>query len=358
MRGPIDFDRITDALAARVDEIVPELYPAARREGREWLIGDMDGSPGQSLRITRHGAYAGRWKDFNPTGREKGDLLHLVAHVLHGGDLVKAVQWARERLGLGGVALTPQERAKAEALAADRRRAQAQKDAAEKAKKRESAKTLFFGGEPFAGSPAEAYLAGRAIDLNRLPRRPAALKFSPAVWCKEAGRDLPAMLACVTDAAAGAVMGTHRTWIERAGEGWVKARLEDAKKSLGDVKGGLIPLNRGHSGVGLKDGPAGEWLAIGEGIETCLSYAIANPAVRVASCVALGFLGSVRLPEHVGGIYVLADNDPTTAVLDRELAKLTERGLPFVAVRPPEGHKDFNDWLKALAGAAGEGRAA
>lgn len=350
--GPLDLDVLKATLIARLDSLVMQLYPAAVRDGNHWRLGDVDGAPGQSLAITRTGAHAGQWTDFNPTGaRASGDLLHLVAHVMTGGDFRGAVDWAREWCGLGAISPEDQRRLRERAQAATARH---EADAERlRADKRARAQRLFFGAPAeFRGTPGAAYLAGRCIDLARLRHYPRALRFHAAVTCGEVGAALPAMLACVTDAAAPvnrAFLATHRTWLAPRADGTVtKAQLKDAKKSLGSIRGGTIPLSRGHSGAPLKEGPHGEWVTLGEGIETCLSFAIANPDRRVLACVALGNLGCVSLPPHVGGIIVLADNDPTRAGLDRQLALLTERGLPHVVSRPPERFKDFNDWLQAL----------
>lgn len=345
----LDLDVLKATLNARVDSLVVQLFPAAVRDGAHWRLGDMDGAPGQSLAITRVGAHAGQWTDFNPTGpRASGDLLHLIAHTMTGGDFRAAVGWARDWCGLGAIPPEDQRRLRARAEAARAAHEEADRQAREA--RRARAQRLFFGAPTgFAGTPGEAYLAARGIDLGRLPFWPRALRYRPDVLCGEVNAPLPAMLACVTDAATGGFLATHRTWLaQRPDGGWGKAALRDAKKSFGALKGGTIPLARGQSGVALRDGPTGEWIAIGEGVETVLSYAIANPAVRALSCVALGNLGRVRLPGHIGGVYVLADNDPTTEALDRQCAALDRRGVNHVVVRPPEEFKDFNDWLQVL----------
>ena len=51
-------------LAERVDAVVPELLPAARRHGRLWRAGSVWGEKGQSLAIERRGPRRGRWRDY------------------------------------------------------------------------------------------------------------------------------------------------------------------------------------------------------------------------------------------------------------------------------------------------------
>ncbi len=93
---------ISAELAARVDAVVPELLPSAKRSGNYWHIGSVAGEPGKSLYILRSGPRAGWWED-TATG-EHGDLLDLAGAV-NGTDLRGACDWARSFLGLGdGVA--------------------------------------------------------------------------------------------------------------------------------------------------------------------------------------------------------------------------------------------------------------
>ncbi|MDP2228319.1 MAG: toprim domain-containing protein [Moraxellaceae bacterium] len=329
-------------LAGNVPALAAHLLPAGHRDGGHWRCGGVDGSPGQSLAIHLHGDKAGVWHDF-ATG-ETGDALDLVAAVLFRGSTRDAMAWARRWLGVGG-GTAPPPPSRPAPLAAQAA------PAADDADRRRKALALFLSGqERIAGTPADGYLAGRGIVLAELARQPRALRFHPECWCQEARRPLPAMLAAITDG-AGQHVGTHRTWLARDGYGmWHKAPLRDPKKTLGRYAGGFIPLWRGASGKALREAPAGEALAMAEGIETALSVALACPELRVVAAVALANMGSVILPASVAHVILCADNDAdnpkAAAMLERAADRFVAQGRDVRIARPPVG-KDFNDTLRA-----------
>src|SRR5689334_4726543 len=64
-------------LAQRAQEIAQFLLPKGKRAGNEWCVGNIDGEPGDSLRVHLSGEKSGVWSDF-ATG-EAGDLINLWA---------------------------------------------------------------------------------------------------------------------------------------------------------------------------------------------------------------------------------------------------------------------------------------
>lgn len=63
-------------LLARDCQAVAEyLLPNGRRQGREWVCGDIDGASGDSLKLVLEGSKAGVWKDFATD--QGGDLIGL-----------------------------------------------------------------------------------------------------------------------------------------------------------------------------------------------------------------------------------------------------------------------------------------
>lgn len=350
MRERGDMALLAAALATRVDSLVPSLLPNARRDGKHWKVGGLGGEAGQSLCITRTGAHAGTWSDFNPThARASGDMLHLVAEVLHGGDLKQAADWARKYCGLGN--LTDDEARRIRERDEAQARRMAAEEAQDKAKRAARALELWDKGKPFAGSPAEEYLRARAINITGLGRAPACLRFEPACFNSVLERRLPAMLAFVVDGARPRHMATHRTFLgqDEAGR-WIKnPRLDKKgqKTTLGSYKGGHIPLWRGKHDCPMHAAPPGEWIAVAEGIEDALSIAVQKPELRCISYLAMGNLGHLLLPEQVGGLMIAADNDPTDDALNRQLEALNQRGIAYQLIRAPAPHKDMNDWLRA-----------
>src|SRR4029450_1655424 len=96
---------LADALAQRVDDLVPALLPSAKCKGGYWTIGNLSNEPGSSLYIHRSGAKVGKWSD-TATG-QFGDCLDLVNEVIGGGrDMPQAMRWARSWLRLDTEPLT------------------------------------------------------------------------------------------------------------------------------------------------------------------------------------------------------------------------------------------------------------
>jgi Toprim domain len=210
---------------------------------------------------------------------------------------------------------------------------------------------MFLAAQPsLTDTPAAQYLAGRGIDLAALGRQPRCLRFAPSLANRESGRSWPAMLAAITDA-AGVHVATHRTWLARSPAGiWGKAPLRDAKMTLGSYAGGSTRLWRGASGKPLAQAPAGETVVIGEGIETCLSVVVSCPELRVLCAVSLANMARLVLPEAVGEVILLADNDapgsPAFTTLARVVKHFAGIGKMVRVARSPIG-KDFNDALRA-----------
>ena len=76
-----DFDRQRDCLRAdllaRLESVLVTLLPAGKKRGQNYLVGDVLGSPGDSLEISLKGDKAGLWHD-HATG-EGGDIFDLIA---------------------------------------------------------------------------------------------------------------------------------------------------------------------------------------------------------------------------------------------------------------------------------------
>ena len=93
---------ISARLAERIDALAPHLFPAGRRVGDEFEVGDINGAPGRSLKVRLTGERAGRWCDFAAPDYS-GDALDLV-RIAHGHPnttegQAKSIQDALEWLG-------------------------------------------------------------------------------------------------------------------------------------------------------------------------------------------------------------------------------------------------------------------
>lgn len=199
-------------------------------------------------------------------------------------------------------------------------------------------------------TPVEDYLKNRKIDLRSLGRVTRALRYHPALWHAGVRARLPAMVAAIN--LDGQHVATHRTWLEYAGGGWIKARIADNKMVLGSFAGGSIHLWRGASRKSLKDAPPGDPVVIAEGIESGLSIVCEVPELRVLAAVSQGNLGGVVLPPQIGAVILAIDNDQKPqahAAAQRVIDRWLDRGFRNVRMaRSPHGN-DFNDVLRGAA---------
>jgi twinkle protein len=85
-------------LATRAEEVSRFLLPNGKIEGREFIVGSVNGEAGQSLRIALTGNKAGIWCDFADPS-QKGDLLDLWACVRNV-PLHEAIGQAKNYLGI------------------------------------------------------------------------------------------------------------------------------------------------------------------------------------------------------------------------------------------------------------------
>jgi len=340
---PVDISVIAAMLADRAEALCAALLPAGVREGAEWRIGSIAGEPGRSMAVHLRGAKAGVWYDW--AAGVGGDALDLVARVLFRDDKRQAMCWARAWLDIDNADPASFEQHRQNAIS-DRAATQR-----EDASRRRQATRLFLEAQPsLAGTAAEAYLRGRAIDLAQLGRQPRSLRFHPALWNQETQRPWPALVAAIVNA-GGCMIAIHRTWLAPDNRG--KAPLRNPKMTLGRYSGGSIRLWRGASGKPLKNAPQSETVLIAEGIEDALSAVIAAPEHRVLAAVSLANLANLVLPQAIGTVVILAQNDPAGSpavrVLDRAVDAFRRQGRRVKLARPPVLIKDINDLLRGAA---------
>lgn len=92
---PINFRALADALLEQAERLVPDWLQGGRRQGHEWVCGDLGGGSGTKL---QRELTDGKWADF-ANGEQGGDLLSLYAAIHDLSNAKAAVQVARE-LGL------------------------------------------------------------------------------------------------------------------------------------------------------------------------------------------------------------------------------------------------------------------
>lgn len=310
---------------ARSAEAVCRYYlPAGRREGRYWLIGDVENTPGRSLFVRLTGpesgdGAAGRWQDA-ATG-EHGDLLDLIAARQHlsclRDTLDEARRFLRDPPALPRVPLRPAPRNSS--LAAQR---------------------LFAAAIPVQGTLGARYLRARGI--LALPD-PASVRFHPRCFRRpdpddcDVQKDWPALIAAVTDL-NGRITGVQRTWLDPSGT--AKAPVASPRRELGEA--------HGH---GVRIGHTDDVVAVGEGLETMLSLRQIVPTMPVIAAGSASHLTALILPPTLRRLYIVMDRD---AAGERATAGLSARatGIGIDAIRLTPIRADLNDDLRVLEPAA------
>lgn len=92
-----DISEISRRLSERAEDIARYLLPAGKSEGREWVVGSVNGEQGKSLKVCVAGSKQGIWSDFQ--SGDSGDLLDLWS-ATRGISLYETLQEAKSYLGI------------------------------------------------------------------------------------------------------------------------------------------------------------------------------------------------------------------------------------------------------------------
>jgi len=308
---------LSAALSQRVDDIAPRLFPAARRSGRYWHIGDIEGHKGDSLFIHARGSRAGSWQDA-ATGAH-GDLLDLAAAAMRT-DLRGAMDWARGFLGISDeVPWIPPP--------PDYQRADDDTTAG-----RREAREIWASSKPAGDTLAETYLRARAINLPP----PPSLRYHGATIYQPSGVRLPALIAAVSGPDK-RVTAIQRIYLRTDGTG--KAGVRVPKMSRGSLGNGAVRLAL-----------AGEALGLAEGVETALSAMEIN---GIPTWAALGTrFDAIAIPETVTRLTIFADNGDAGERAAERAIKVHQHIGRYVDVRFPQF--DLKDWNDVAQMANGE----
>ena len=271
-------------LARDAEAVCRHYLPNGRREGRYWLVGDVENSPGRSLYVRLRGpesgkGAAGKWTDA-ATG-EHGDLLDLIAANQHLTTIRDTLDEARRFLALP--------------------RPERRDDLATPAPtgSSEAARRLWAIAKPIRGTLAEAYLGSRGITALQ---QCTWLRFHPRCFYRPDRDDAPdvrdawpALIAAVTDG-TGTLTGVHRTWLDPGGAD--KAPVATPRRAVGDLLG--------H---GVRFGRADDVLAAGEGIESVLSLATVAPNLPSVAALSAAHLAALVLPPTLRRLYIAEETD-------------------------------------------------
>lgn len=365
------FKEIINALQARPEDVACRYAPGGLKDskGRYWTNNPArDNTHKSSFHVSTRGQYAGRWYDY--VWAKSGDMLDLIEMVL-ACDRKDALEEAKRFLGMASE--TPEQRKirlQQEQKAACQREVDAKADAARQEQRGRQAQGIFLNAQAdLAGTPVAAYLAGRAIGLDRLGRTPGSLRFHPKLHYyhmdKKTGEviegDHPAMVAAIysgwtEDGSRPEFIGVHKTYLQQneAG-GWIKLRVPKPKLLWGTKQGGYIRLwsgigPRGGKGPSLSKARDGSRLYITEGIENGLSCVVLNPSDHVAAAIDLGNIQAMRLPPQITEVVIIADNDAKPELMQpihRAIEAFQSQGRQVSLWGAGNDGSDLNDALMA-----------
>lgn len=182
------------------------------------------------------------------------------------------------------------------------------------------------------GTVAEQYLAARKLNLP-LELCGSVLRFHPRCpWRNKSGEIefIPCLIAAFKSISDDTIAAIHRIRLDRPGL-WPKTQ----RKMLGFAAGAAIKLD-----------PAGQQLAVGEGLETCM-------AARQLGFKPVWALGSARFAKFaplkgVNKLIILGERDEASRKAAQACADLHNQSV-FLAL-PKGSHKDFNDLLMESVG--------
>jgi len=311
---------IARRLAKDVEAVCRHYLSNGRKQGRYWIVGDVQNTPGRSLYVRLTGptsgpGAAGKWTDA-ATG-EHGDLLDLISLNMGIATLKDTLEEAR-----GFLRLPQTDRHRVANLPASRGSP-------------EAARRLWAMGRPISGTLADRYLAGRGLTGLDVP----CLRFHPRCfyWREdhpptEPPETWPALLAKVTDH-DGQFTGLHRTWLDPATAD--KAPVSPPRKAMGNLLG--------H---GVRIGKTESVLAAGEGLETMLTLHLALPDLPVVAALSANHLAALQLSRTLQRLYIAIDTDLAGLSAAHQLAHRAKGdGIDTIRLTPRLG--DFNDDLRA-----------
>lgn len=318
-----DASDLARQLSRNAESVCRHYLPQGRREGRYWLIGDVEGTPGRSLFVRLTGpeagkGAAGKWTDA-ATG-EHGDLLDLIAANQRLASLADTLDEARRFLSL------PRPEPKASKPLPPVPTGSP-----------EAARRLWAISQPIHGTLAETYLRQRGIiDL----RECGSLRFHPNCWYRANTDDppgtpsaFPAIIAAVSSD-DGSLTGIHRTWLDLKGSG--KAPVATPRRAIGNLLGN-----------GVRFGRAGSVRVAGEGIETILSLRQIMPTMPMIAGLSAGHLSALKIAPSLSRLYIARDNDPAGQHAADTLAeRAIGAGIEPLMLTARLG--DFNDDLQRL----------
>lgn len=359
----LDCRDVAALLASHCEALFMQFVPDARMEAGELRGHGPDGGKWtMAARGSKRGVFC-NWG--NP--EQKGDCIELIHAALFAGQTGRgqALKWGLTYLGLATSAAPADAEAaerlrQAKAGAAQRRAWQDEAESRERDRRRRQAFALYLREDNIDGvnSPElRDYLATRHVPLGLLEEFPTALRFGHAYYDADHPA-VPAMLAPIIHPVTRRHMATHITYLAYREHHWRNLPAPALRRrTLGDKKGGMIPLLRGASRKRLRNAPDGDIVLISEGIENGLAAAVlirdwpALPAdPRVVAAVDAQNWAALELPPVFQSVILAHDRDDQRLGAFRlEVGRVwLEEGRSVQHFRPPAEYKDFNDYAARL----------
>jgi phage/plasmid primase-like uncharacterized protein len=132
-------------------------------------------------------------------------------------------------------------------------------------------------------------------------------------------------------------VAVHCTYLLPDGSG--KADIEKPKAIFGPAAGSAVPFGTAR---------AGQWLAVGEGVETTLSVATAC-AMPAWAALSAGAIKNLVLPSEVSHVVICADHDASSTgqrAAHSAAQRFLIEGRRVRIAMPPKSGTDFNDLLR------------
>jgi hypothetical protein len=319
---PRDASELAHRLAREAEAVCRHYLSNGKREGRYWLVGDVQNTPGRSLYVRLYDSPrgpAGKWTDAATS--EHGDLLDIIRESCGLRDFRDVADEARRFLKLTRPDPKPVPKLARPAVQRG---------------SREAASRLFAISRPIDGTLVELYLRRRGIGKVH---HGGSLRFQPRCYYYPHDQDSPeiwpAMIARVTDL-DGPITGVHRTWLDPEGfepHRLGKAPIDTPRRAMGDLLGNAVRF-----------GVAEDVLTAGEGIETMLSLRFVLPTMPMVSALSANHLAAMLLPPGLRRLYIARDADAAGDTVQAVLLQRAETaGIEAIPLSPRLG--DFNEDL-------------
>ncbi|MEX0853517.1 MAG: toprim domain-containing protein [Bauldia sp.] len=317
-----DASELARRLARQAEVVCRHYLSAGHREGRYWLVGNVQGKPGRSMFVRLRGPESGKGaagKFTDAATGEHGDLLDVIRESCGLVDFKDVADEARTFLSLPHSEPAPQPRHRPTSAPTG---------------SPEAARRLFGMSQPITGTVAEAYLRKRGITaLHGV----GSLRFHPRCYYRpdehSTTETWPAMIASVTDL-AGRITGAHRTWLSPDGDG--KAPIDTPRRAMGDLLGHAVRFGVAH-----------DVIAAGEGIETILSLRCVLPDMPMVAALSAAHLAACQFPATLRRLYIVRDDDPAgDGARDSLIERANAAGIEAIVLSPTLA--DFNEDLRTF----------